>query len=96
MDEHTQKALIVFLAKQLKENWRDLIAHRAVMEMLRNHGQAAAVDELLDSARKSLELHDEFKVYCSTLEQILPPEWETLDAETQRLLNMLSEGKKPD
>lgn len=96
MDDRTQKTLIVFLANQLKENWRDLIAHKAVMEMLRQHGQAAAVDELVDSARKSVELNDEFKIYCSTLEQILPPDWETLEAETQRFMQMLPQGKKPD
>ena len=96
MDDHTQKVLIVFLAKQLKDNWKGLIAHRTVMEVLREHGHDAALDELLRSARNSIELDSEFKVYCSTLEQILPEGRETVDAETNRFMNMLPEGRKLD
>jgi len=96
MDDHTQKVLIVFLAKQLKENWKDLIAHKSVLEVLREHGHHAALDELLESARKSVELDSEFRVYCSTLEQIMPPEWEALDAETQRWMEMFPGSERPN
>lgn len=100
MNEHEQKSFIRFLMKRLKEDWRELMVHRMVLQRLKMAGtDAEGLDALLDSARKSPELQEAYERQFSELDTLLPSEIETYDPETQKRIERIMEltkGKLPN
>ena len=85
MDEHEQRQFIRFLATEVKEYWRELAAHRILIQMLKDAG-LPGVDKLLEKARNSPELQQVFERHFAGFDQLVPTSSDDFDAEVRKFL----------
>jgi len=77
VDDLEQRAIIHILAKQAKNQYRELLAHRMLAQYLKDHGykdqDQRDVDEILESARQSPELQAASAKYEQAVDSKIPP-----------------------
>lgn len=73
MDEREGRQFIRFLASELKNYTRELMAYQLLTATLKIRGQTG-IDELLQEYRESPTLHKRLDEILRDLEEILPPE----------------------
>lgn len=72
MDEIDQRQFIHFLAKQLKECGRELMAYQLFAHLLKKNG-VLGVEEILNQSRNSPVLQAKFEKYFEGFDELLPP-----------------------
>jgi hypothetical protein len=85
MDETEQRQFIRFLATEVKEYWRELAAHRILIQMLKDAG-LPGVDKLLETARNSPELQKVFERHFAGFDKLIPTAAEEFDSEVRKFL----------
>jgi hypothetical protein len=92
MNEEGQKRLIRYLAKRVKELYRELLVHRGFVQLLKEIGYQD-VDSILESARQSPAVQERYEAYFRGFDELIPPVDE--DFEEQALRELLQRWK-PD
>lgn len=91
MNEVEQKQFIRYLAKQLKNYYRELLAYRVFAQLVKDAG-FQDVDKLLEAARNSRAVQHQFDKNFERFDELLPPADEELE---EQALQELLRGWKP-
>jgi len=90
MNDEEQKQFIRYLAKRVKELYRELLAHQAFAQYLKLEGYRD-VDEIIESARQSPEAQAKFEAYFRGFDELIPP---AVDLEEEALRELLQRWKQ--
>ena len=85
MDEGEQRSFIRFLAKQVKDCSRELMAYELFAHMLKQSGYTG-IDEILNQARESPALRARFDKNFERFDELLPPEDQDPSERERKLL----------
>jgi hypothetical protein len=89
MNDEEQKQFIRYLARRVKEIYRELLVHQGFAQYLKLEGYRD-VDELIESARQSPEVQARCEAYFRGFDELIPP---AVDLEEQALQELLREWK---
>ncbi len=92
MNDEQQKRFILYLARQLKSYYRELLAYRVFAQLVKDAG-FQDVEKLLEAARNSRAVQYQFDKNFEQFDELLPPSAE--DYQDQALRELLG-GWKPD
>ena len=83
MEKHELLVIINALARLTKNQYRELLVHRAFAQYAKELG-FLDVDEIIESARQSPEVRDRCEAYARALDAQIPPFDEELQEEALR------------
>jgi hypothetical protein len=86
MNERQQRAFIHFLAKELKNYVRELMAYQLFAHFLKESGMVENVDDLLRASRQSPLLEERFQTQFEGFDAILPPQDSGYEDQVKELL----------
>jgi hypothetical protein len=92
MDEQEQRFFISFLAKQMKTYYREILAHRVFVRILKEAGYGD-VEAIIETARSSPQVQAQIDRNFAGLDELLPPYDE---ADPQGVFREFLEKWKPD
>ena len=96
MDQDEQRSFILFLAREMKHNCRELMAYQHFADMLKDTGMEG-VDELIEQARRAPAVQARFTKQFEGFDELLPPSREELeDLAWQELLKDWNPRGKPN
>jgi hypothetical protein len=95
MDHFKENVAIRAFAQLAKQNYRELLAHRAFAQYLRDQ-QYKDVDEIIESARQSLEVGEKSATYDRAIDAKIPPSSEVLSDELLLFLESLPSTEFPN
>ena len=86
MDEREQRQFTRFLAKQMKEYARELMAYQLFVHMVKQIPGVEGTEELLDAARRSPAVQKEFDRQFEGFDELLPPADQDYSEKVKELL----------
>jgi hypothetical protein len=92
MNDEQQKRFIRYLAKRMKTLHRELLAHQAFAQYLKENGYQD-VDAIIESARQSPEVQASHNAFFHGFDELIPPADEDI---LEQDLRELLQGWKPD